>query len=82
VVRRIPDLNPSGKEGQETLFDNWRFHAFFTPTNHHVADTVVADKITVATRSSSRSTPTSRAPRWLICRPGSPMPTQPGSCWP
>jgi hypothetical protein len=44
VVRRIPDLNPSTKNGQETLFDTWRFHAFFTTTDHDVADTVTADK--------------------------------------
>src|SRR5665811_594431 len=28
VVRRIPDLNPH--LGQATLFETWRFHAFFT----------------------------------------------------
>jgi len=44
VVRRIPDLNPGRKDGQETLFDTWRFHAFFTTTAHQVADTVAADK--------------------------------------
>jgi hypothetical protein len=44
VVRRIPDLNPDDKNGQETLFDTWRFHAFFTTTNPEVADTVAADK--------------------------------------
>jgi hypothetical protein len=44
VVRRIPDLNPSGKDGQDTLFDTWRFHAFFTTTDPAVADTVAADK--------------------------------------
>jgi hypothetical protein len=44
VVRRIPDLNPGVKGGQETLFDTWRFHAFFTTTDHLVADTVAADK--------------------------------------
>ena len=44
VVRRIPDLNHSSKAGQETLFDTWRFHAFFTTTEHQVADTVAADK--------------------------------------
>ena len=32
VVRRIPDLNPAGKDGQDALFDTWRFHAFFTTT--------------------------------------------------
>ena len=42
VVRRIPDLNPSPGEGQQSLFDTWRFHAFFTTTDH---DTVTADKI-------------------------------------
>jgi len=44
VVRRIPDLNPSAKNGQETLFNTWRFHAFFTTTDPAVADTVAADK--------------------------------------
>ena len=38
VVRRIPELNPTGQDG---LFDAWRFHAFFT-TSH--LDTVTADK--------------------------------------
>jgi Transposase DDE domain group 1 len=42
VVRRIPDLNPSGSDGQQSLFDTWRFHAFFTTTD---LDTVTADKI-------------------------------------
>ncbi len=40
VVRRIPDLNTSGN-GQDSLFDVWRFHAFFTTTE---LDTVTADK--------------------------------------
>jgi len=44
VVRRIPDLNPGKKAGQETLFDTWRFHAFFTTTDHALANTVAADK--------------------------------------
>jgi hypothetical protein len=44
VVRRIPDLNPSSKDGQNTLFDTWRFHAFFTTTDPAVAGTVAADK--------------------------------------
>lgn len=44
VVRRIPDLNPGAKNGQETLFDTWRFHAFFTTTAPDTADTVAADK--------------------------------------
>ena len=39
VVRRIPDLNPH--TGQATLFETWRFHAFFTTST---LDTVTADK--------------------------------------
>ncbi|WP_109474866.1 IS1380 family transposase [Ornithinimicrobium cavernae] len=44
VVRRIPDLNPKKGEGQDQLFDTWRFHAFFTTTDADVLDTVAADK--------------------------------------
>ncbi len=44
VVRRIPDLNPAAKHGQSTLFDTWRFHAFFTTVSPEVAGTVAADK--------------------------------------
>ena len=39
VVRRIPDLN--SHPGQATLFDIWRFHAFFTTST---LDTITADK--------------------------------------
>lgn len=39
VVRRIPDLNVT--PGQDTLFDSWRFHAFFTTS---ALETVTADK--------------------------------------
>ena len=42
VVRRIPDLNHDGADEQGTLFDTWRFHAFFTTTD---LDTVTADKV-------------------------------------
>jgi len=44
VVRRIPDLNPRGKDAQDALFDTWRFHAFFTTTDPNDLDTVAADK--------------------------------------
>ena len=44
VVRRIPDLNPGKNHGQDTLFDTWRFHAFFTTTDPDEYDTVAADK--------------------------------------
>ena len=45
VVRRIPDFNAEKKKaaGQETLFDLWRFHAFFTTADPKVLDTVTAD---------------------------------------
>ena len=47
VVRRIPDLSPAKikASGQGTLFDTWRFHAFFTTTDPTTFDTVTADKI-------------------------------------
>lgn len=46
VVRRIPDFNAEKNKaaGQDTLFDTWRFHAFFTTTDPDVLDTVAADK--------------------------------------
>lgn len=46
VVRRIPDLNTDKNKaaGQETLFDTWRFHAFFTTVTAEAMDTVTADK--------------------------------------
>jgi hypothetical protein len=44
IVRRIPDLNPKTSQGQETLFDTWRFHAFFTTTAPEELDTVAADQ--------------------------------------
>ena len=46
VVRRIPDVNAKAKvaAGQGTLFDLWRFHAFFTTVPADVMDTVTADK--------------------------------------
>jgi DDE family transposase len=46
VVRRIPDFNADKHKaaGQETLFDLWRFHAFFTTADPDLLDTVAADK--------------------------------------
>ena len=43
VVRRIPDLNPKNPTGQATLFDTWRFHAFFTTVDPDRSGTVAAD---------------------------------------
>ena len=46
VVRRIPDVNAEKNQaaGQDTLFDVWRFHAFFTTTDAAILNTVAADK--------------------------------------
>jgi hypothetical protein len=41
VVRRIPDLNRPANPDQVSLFELWRFHAFFTTSE---LDTVTADK--------------------------------------
>ena len=42
----IPDFNAEKNKaaGQDTLFDVWRFHAFFTTTDPAILDTVAADK--------------------------------------
>ncbi|RZL74464.1 MAG: IS1380 family transposase, partial [Rhodococcus sp. (in: high G+C Gram-positive bacteria)] len=45
VVRRIPDLRPKKDQDQGTLFDIWRFHAFFTTTDPDDLDSVAADKL-------------------------------------
>jgi hypothetical protein len=42
VVRRIPELNKRAADGQDTLFEAHRFHAFFTTST---LDTVKADKV-------------------------------------
>ena len=44
VVRRIPELNPKASDGQPTLFETHRHHAFFTTVDAAVLDTVAADK--------------------------------------
>jgi hypothetical protein len=44
VVRRIPDLNPKTSDGQPTLFQTWRHHAFFTTVPSSTLGTVAADK--------------------------------------
>ncbi len=46
VVRRIPDFHAEAHRaaGQDTLFDVWRFHAFFTTAKVDLLDTVAADK--------------------------------------
>ena len=41
-----PDFNAEARKaaGQDSLFDTWRFHAFFTTTDADLLDTVIADK--------------------------------------
>ena len=59
IVRRIPELNPKHGDGQETLFDSWRFHAFFTTTDPAPPSTRSPRiRPTAGTRSSRTSTPT------------------------
>lgn len=41
VVRRVKRLNENAKNGQETLFDTWRYHAFIT---NSTLSTVEADR--------------------------------------
>ena len=61
VVRRIPDFNADKKAAaaQGTLFEVWRFHAFFTtPPTRGSSTPSPRTRPTAPTRSSSRSTPT------------------------
>ena len=46
MVRRIPDANAERNKaaGQDTLFDVWHFHAFFTTSDPDLLDTVAADE--------------------------------------
>ena len=59
IVRRIPDFQPMQRRaaGQDTLFDLWRFHAFFTTADPDVLVPSLRTRPTVLTPSSSRSTP-------------------------
>ncbi|MGI8394457.1 IS1380 family transposase [Leucobacter sp. W1038] len=44
VVRRIPELGPTASREHPTLFDMWRFHAFFTTVTPDELDTVTVDQ--------------------------------------
>ena len=44
IVRRIPELGPKALREQPTLFDTWRFHAFFTTVPADKLDTVTVDQ--------------------------------------
>lgn len=46
IVRRIPELNAAKQaRGQETLFDLWRYHGFFTTIDASILDTAAADRM-------------------------------------
>ena len=61
-ARGPPDPGPQRRKnkaaGQDTLFDVWRFHAFFTTTDPASSTPSPRTRPTAGTRSSSRSTPT------------------------
>jgi hypothetical protein len=44
VVRRIPDFHAPTDPDQASLFELWRFHAFFTTADPGLLDSVAADK--------------------------------------
>jgi hypothetical protein len=75
VVRRVPELNPSGQDG---LFDLWRFHAFFTTSS---LDTVAADKTHRGHAVIEQVHADLKTPPWRTCPAASSPPTPPGSCW-
>ncbi len=84
IVRRIPDANAARDQaaGQGTLFDLWRFHAFFTTTPTDLLDTVAADKthrhhaIIEQVNADLKGSALAHLP------PGSSPRTPPGSCSP
>ena len=78
VVRRIPDFNAPKDPNQASLFELWRFHAFFTTSDPAVLDTVAADKahrddaIIEAVHAGLKNSA-------LACRPRSSWPSALGS---
>jgi hypothetical protein len=58
VVRRIPHLNPSRKNGQGTLFDTWRSTRSSPPPPRLWPARWPRIRPIAVTRTSSRSTPT------------------------
>jgi hypothetical protein len=82
VVRRIPDVHASRKQaaGQGTLFDLWRFHAFFTTVPADQLDAVAADKTHRGHAIIEQVHADLKPQRWRTCPPGGSPPTPPGSC--
>ena len=79
VVRRIPDLNPPANPDQASLFDVWRFHAFFTTVPADVMDTVAADRTHRGHAIIEQVFDASWAPPSPTCPPAGSTPTPRGS---
>ncbi|BBY55737.1 hypothetical protein MKOR_29880 [Mycolicibacillus koreensis] len=75
VVRRIPDLNSSGSDGQQSLFDVWRFHAFFTTTD---LDMITADRTHRGHAIIEQVHADLKTPPWHTCPRGGSPPMPPG----
>ncbi len=82
VVRRILDSGPPAGPDQASLFDVWRFHAFFTTVPTEQMDTVVADKTHRGHAIIEQGFDASRAPPSPTCPPGSSTRTPRGSSSP
>ncbi len=82
VVRRIPDAGPPAGPDQASLFDVWRFHAFFTTVPADVMDTVAADKTHRGHAIIEQVFGASWAPPSPTCPPASSTPTPRGSSSP
>jgi len=69
VVRRIPDFNAEKNKaaGQDTLFDVWRFHAFFTTADPAILDTVASDKTHRGHAGSRREGDSASVPTTTLC---------------
>jgi hypothetical protein len=82
VVRRIRDLSTPADPEQESLFEVWRLHAFFTTVPADVMDTVAADKTHGGHEIIEQVFDASWAPPSPTCPPGSSTPTPGGSSSP
>ena len=82
IVRRVRDANPAPTSSPTSRANCSRSGGTtpFSPT--HRCRCSRPKPTTDATRSSNRSSPTSRADRWPICRPASSWPTPAGWSWP
>jgi len=82
VVRRIPDFNAETKraDGQGTVLEVRRFHAFFTTADPQPLDMVAADKTHRGHAIVEPVHADLKGSAWHTCRPGSVPPAPPGWC--